>query len=70
MVEVFKTDMNDRILADHIIYNLSRLIPNSSISFDLEDCDKVLRIEATSISVSTVIEELQKKGIMCEIMDW
>lgn len=70
MVEVFKTDMKDRVLADIIRLNLSKLIPSSSISFDLEDCDKVLRIEANDVSAKIVIEELQKKGVMCEVMDW
>lgn len=62
--------MKDTILADHVRFNRSRLISNSLISFNLEDFDKVLRIEAKKICITTVIEELQKKGIMCEIMDW
>lgn len=70
MVEVFKTDINSRKLADSVKLGLTRLIPNSSISFDLEDCDKVLRIEADMITAKTVIEELQKIGIACEIMHW
>ncbi len=44
VVEVFKTNVNDELLAFEIIKKLNGLFPTYKINFDLDDCDKILRI--------------------------
>lgn len=44
-VKVYKTDLDDRLTANKILDEIRWAFPGSDPSFDLEDCDKVLRIE-------------------------
>jgi hypothetical protein len=48
LVEVFKTNVHDKQIAIEIITSLKRLFPNYRINFDLDDCDRILRIEPES----------------------
>lgn len=43
-VEVFKTNVQFEKDAQSILVKLEKECPGSDINFDLEDCDKVLRI--------------------------
>jgi len=44
MVEIFKTNVNDGLLAQQIIKAIQKLSLDIDASFDLEDCDSILRI--------------------------
>ncbi|MGN6567605.1 MAG: hypothetical protein ACTHJ0_06620 [Flavipsychrobacter sp.] len=68
-VEVFRTNVLTEEDAVHIISVLRRHLPESRINFDLEDCDKVLRIERCTIAVNKIIELLHVRGHHCEILD-
>lgn len=52
------------MLIDQIINK----IPNGDINFDLEDCDKILRIEAERISIETIISLLNQNGFHAEVL--
>ena len=39
-------------------------------NFDLEDCDRILRVEGDGFSVDLIILFLQNKGHHCEILSW
>ncbi len=45
MVEVFKTNVEEVSDASKIVTILLQYFPDSTINFDLDDCDKVLRIK-------------------------
>ncbi len=45
MVKVYKTDIDNRTEAKNIVHEIRQVQPGSDPSIDLEDCDKVLRIE-------------------------
>ncbi len=66
MVEVFKTDIKETSVADHLIFELLLLFPVAQINFDLEDCDHILRIKAKSVCIKTVQKLFSEKGIYCE----
>lgn len=34
-------------------------------NFDLDDCDKILRVESVSIEASAIIESLNTVGVAC-----
>ena len=59
MVIVFKTNVSGKAKADRIIKELTLKNPQSVISFDLGDCDKILRIEALIIDRSGITEVLE-----------
>ena len=68
MVEVFKTNVLHRELAEQLASTLRGQFAFSKISFDLEDCDKVLRVESKQICVETIIEILSTHGLECEVL--
>jgi len=68
MVEVFKTNVEQPEHSEMIIDQLMNQIPNIQINFDLEDCDKILRIEAESVSNQLIIEILHRNGYHAEVL--
>lgn len=66
MVEVFKTNVLEKRDSLRMIEKLSTIFPDACIHFDLEDCDKVLRIEASIILVAPIISTLNMHGFSCE----
>ena len=68
MVEVFKTNVQHRELAEQLASILRDRFAFSKINFDLEDCDKILRVEAKQICVETIIEILSTHGFECEVL--
>ena len=69
MVEVFKTNVRRAAAAKEILAVLQRNFPGSKINFDLEDCDKILRVEGKNIISEKIMEILKKEGHFCEILD-
>ena len=68
MVEVFKTNVQDMDESEVLIYIIQKQVPNSCITFDLDDCDNVLRVEAEDISPKCVIDLLNNYGYLCEML--
>ena len=58
IVEIFKTDVTDNNKGSVILRMLKERFPSYTVNFDLDDCDKVLRIESHSddIDIESVIE--------------
>ena len=69
MVEVFKTNVNRKQDADEIITMLMQHFPHYKINFDLDDCDKILRVEADCINPDEIIELLEICNLQCEILE-
>ena len=70
MIEVFKTDVRDRDQASRLIDRIHRTFINYKANFDLEDCDRVLRVQSSAGSVrATLLIELSKDlGINAEVL--
>jgi hypothetical protein len=68
MVEVFKTNVTDQRSAIELTEMLCNCFPGCRISFDLDDCDHILRVEGQAIC-ETVITLLQDKGYFCEVLE-
>lgn len=67
MIRIFKTSIDSITDAKRVrdaLENLS-LNPNE-LNFDLEDCDRILRIVNTSISSNCIINTVKKIGFSCE----
>lgn len=69
MVEVFKTNVADQDQAHQLIAQLKQLLPEYKINFDLEDCDKVLRIEHTHVAIIPVVSFVRQQGFLCEVLE-
>ena len=70
MIEIFKTNVNKKREAKLIIKKLLNILPDSCINFDLEDCDRILRIEnkVQNFDTQNIITVLNNKGFYCEIL--
>ena len=65
MVEVFKTNIRDYYQSQLLIKKLRKRFPGSNINFDLDDCDKVLRVEGNSICPVKIVDLLIANGYEC-----
>jgi len=68
MVEVFKTNVQCPVEAERLVGRLLEQLPLCSINFDLEDCDRILRIEGHPIHNPHVIALLDSHGYNCEVL--
>jgi hypothetical protein len=68
MVEVFKTNVQQHEQAEQLTSVLRSRFDFCKINFDLEDCDKILRVEGKQVCVETIIEILNIHGLQCEVL--
>jgi hypothetical protein len=69
MVEVFKTDVTDEQQAREVKELLQLHFPGTRVNFDLDDCDKVLRVEGTGFTTEHILVLVQRKGVICNTLD-
>ncbi len=69
MVAVFKTNVTEESQGQPVLAVLQQRFPSFKINFDLEDCDKILRVEAPKMNPSQIIEVLHAEGYRCEILE-
>lgn len=70
MIEVFKTSVQSPMQARIIEQLLLVQNPLLEINFDLEDCDKILRIKNIEdrVDISSVLKVLNETGIYVEVL--
>jgi hypothetical protein len=69
MIEVFKTNVQEFAQAQHLVVLLQRHFPGSRINFDLDDCDKILRVEGAHFITEKVMVLVKEKGFQCNLLD-
>lgn len=69
MIEVFKTNVETASDANNIVQILLQRFPGSRINFDLQDCDKILRVEGKDFCTETIIAFMKEKGFHCSVLD-
>lgn len=67
-VEVFKTNVTCPETATDLVRKLLSLYPEACINFDLEDCDKILRVQSPEVSTSRIMRFLSEQGFLCEVL--
>jgi hypothetical protein len=65
-IEVYKTDVKTKEEASHIAALLQFVISDCIINFDLEDCDRILRIETSRDVTEMVYGVFNKQGFFCQ----
>lgn len=66
MVHVFKTSVVSKEQVQTVGSFLNILLPSEEWNFDLEDCDKILRVETEEVAPETVITILTSQGFYCD----
>ncbi|WP_337044128.1 hypothetical protein [Emticicia sp. 17c] len=69
MVEVFKTNIQERNQAVLLFEKLRQQFPLLKISFDLDDCDRILRVEGEGFSNERIIKLITINGYQCQILE-
>jgi hypothetical protein len=64
-IEVFRTNVKTKKNAAMVVNHIKRILPVGKINFDLEDCDKILRIEAKEIQVQPILNLVLDLGFTC-----
>lgn len=69
MVEIFKTNVSDQAEADLLLSEIYRLLRDCAANFDLEDCDKILRVKYEGeMDPSILIALLKDFGFEAEVL--
>lgn len=73
-VEVFKTNVADPERAKWLVDQLERNFANCKVNFDLDDCDRILRvvsevkIQSDPIAIGLLIDLLKHVGCIAEVL--
>jgi len=69
MIEVFKTNVQEKKQVNKLLDEIHRTFPMYKANFDLEDCDKILRVYSSGfIQSSFIIELVKNNGFYAEIL--
>jgi hypothetical protein len=69
MIEVFKTNVLESSQATELVALLLQHFPGSKINFDLNDCDKVLRVEGENFIPGKIMTVVKENGFICSVLD-
>ena len=67
---VFKTNVTSRKKVSMVASLLTSFPSIRQWNFDLDDCDKILRIEAAGLSPGLVEQMMLKAGFDCQELDY
>ncbi len=70
MVEVFKTNVKDRDHANRLINEIHHAFIDYQANFDLEDCDRILRVKCATGEILSflLIDLLKNAGCNAEVL--
>lgn len=67
-IQIFKTNIQEQSQADEILSVLTSILPDAKINFDLDDCDKILRIENSDVNSNAIISIIEDHGFLGKVM--
>lgn len=70
MIEIFKTNVPSRVEANAVLTALHKTYGDYKANFDLEDCDRILRVKCytENFQASYVVDLLKEFGYHAEIL--
>lgn len=70
MVEVFKTNVREQYQAKLLIAQIHKIFEDYTANFDLDDCDKILRVESSKgfVDAFQLIALLKDLGFEAEVL--
>lgn len=69
VVEIFKTNVQKEADKNYVTAVIQSQFPEYKINFDLEDCDKILRVEGTGLESKNIIDYVNCMGYICVKLD-
>ena len=68
MIHVFKTSVKTKTQVKKLKPHIDKLLPNVEWNFDLDDCDKILRIDSEENIVDKMTDLLNIHRFYCEVL--
>jgi hypothetical protein len=69
MIEVFKTNVHEPDDAQMLIDNIHSSFTHYKVNFDLDDCDRILRVcSSEDVEAGSVIHFLKRFGFNAEVL--
>ncbi len=68
MIEIFKTSINEEAMAYYIQWRLLQSQHINRVSFDLEDCDRIMKVEAEKDCSDDIVNLLNQLGFSCNVL--
>lgn len=69
MIEVFKTNVEDYDQAILVLTNIHQTFQGYKANFDLQDCDRILRVKSEStVEADCLINFLKDFGVTAEVL--
>lgn len=69
MVEIFSTNVHRVSQAKEIVALLTKHFPGIKINFDLNDCDRVLKIAGNNFIPERIMSIVKQKGFECRPLE-
>ena len=69
MIFVFKTSVKTKMQARKLKPHINKILPNEKWNFDIEDCDKILRIDSEENIVLKIKGLLNIHNYNCEELE-
>lgn len=69
MIEIFKTNLINAKQCNDVKATLKQVLPNARIVFDLEDCDRILKIDVQHLNAGVIKQIIRSQGYEIEILD-
>ncbi|MBJ7881909.1 hypothetical protein [Gelidibacter salicanalis] len=70
MVEIFRTNVVNKNKAKQIVDAVHSNFERYKVNFDLEDCDRILRVESNNgrLDVFKILQFLKCQGLEAEVL--
>lgn len=68
MIEVLRTNVQSEITARYLVGIIQSQYPDQRVNFDLNDCDRILRIQSACPRLEAIIHLLNKEGFQAELL--
>lgn len=65
-VEIFRTEVSCPKTAAQLLQRLHEVFPHDKFNFDLEDCDRILRVDSPHLEIEAIPKHFQSWGYYCE----
>ena len=68
MVAICKTNVNSRKESMKLLTKTKANSPELTVNFDMEDCDKILRVEGVTIAIDQIKKQVLLQSYLCEAL--
>lgn len=71
MIEIFRTNVSERAQAELVIAEIHKYASHHTANFDLDDCDRVLRVRAITgkVQCDLIIELVSNLGFSAALLE-